>query len=147
MAEIERSGTRALEADPATLEWLRKVHATTKWTVSVCTGSMILAAAGLLEGKEATTHWSRLEELAEHGSTPTQARYVFAGDRLAIAAGVSAGIDLALALIARIAAEDLARGIQLGVEYDPKPPFDGRSVDKTPAPVLAMVRAALAAGT
>lgn len=139
-------GTRALEADAATLEWIRKVHATTKWTVSVCTGSMILAAAGLLEGREATTHWSRLEELAEHGATPTQARYVFAGDRLAIAAGVSAGIDLGLALIARIGGEELARGIQLGVEYDPQPPFDGGSVAKTPAPVLAMVRAALDAG-
>jgi len=139
-------GSRALESDPATLAWIRKVHATTQWTVSVCTGSMIFAAAGLLEGKEATTHWSRLQELAEHGATPVTERYVFAGDRLAIAAGVSAGIDLGLALIGRIGGEDLARAIQLGVEYDPQPPFDGGSVAKTSEPVLAIVGEALDPG-
>ncbi len=136
-------GTRALEADAATHEWIRKMDETTTWTISVCTGSMILAAAGLLEGKAATTHWSRLSELADHGAEPTEARYVFAAERIATAAGVSAGIDLALALVARIGGEDLARAIQLGIEYDPAPPFDGGSVAKTPEPVLAKVRAAL----
>jgi len=139
-------GTRPLEKDEATVSWIRRIHETTTWTISVCTGSMILAAAGLLEGQKATTHWSRLDELAEHGAEPTEARYVFAGDRLATAAGVSAGIDLALALVARIGGEDLARAIQLGIEYDPDPPFDGGSVAKTPEPVLTMVRAALQRG-
>lgn len=139
-------GTRELERDAATHEWIRRVHETTAWTISVCTGSMILAASGLLEGKEATTHWSRLSELAEHGAEPIEARYVFAGDRLATAAGVSAGIDLALALVARIDDAELARAIQLAIEYDPEPPFEGGSVAKTPAPVLAKVRAALQRG-
>ena len=138
-------GTRALAEDPDTLEWVRRIHETTKWTTAVCTGSLVLAAAGLLEGLPATTHWSQMDLLERYGAVPTRERYVFAGERLVTAAGVSAGIDLALALVAKIAGPELAQGLQLGIEYDPAPPFDAGSVDKAPPTVVAMVRAAMAA--
>ncbi len=126
--------TRASEADERVLEWIRSVDATTQWTTSVCTGSMLLAAAGLLEGKEATTHWASLHRLAEYGAIPTGRRVVEQG-KIVTAAGVSAGIDMGLTLAARIAGDEYAQGIQLGIEYDPQPPFDAGSLDKAPAPV------------
>jgi putative intracellular protease/amidase len=126
--------TRALETDTSTLEWIRAVDATTQWTTSVCTGSMLLAAAGLLEGKEATTHWASLQRLAEYGAIPTGRRVVEQG-KTVTAAGVSSGIDMALTLAAHIAGDEYAQGIQLGIEYDPQPPFDAGSLDKAPAPV------------
>jgi transcriptional regulator GlxA family with amidase domain len=126
--------TRALETDASTLEWIRAVDATTQWTTSVCTGSMLLAAAGLLEGKEATTHWASLQRLAEYGAIPTGRRVVEQG-KTVTAAGVSSGIDMALTLAAHIAGDEYAQGIQLGIEYDPQPPFDAGSLDKAPAPV------------
>lgn len=140
-------GTRALAQDPSTLEWVQKVHATTTWTTSVCTGSIVLAAAGLLEGLPAVTHWSQMHVLAEHGAVPTPGRYHFAGDKIVTAAGVSAGIDMALALTARIAGDGLAQALQLAIEYDPSPPFDAGSVDKAPPEILRMVRAAMAQRT
>ena len=127
--------TRALEGDEDLLGWIRAMDATTTWTTSVCTGSMLLAAAGLLEGKEATTHWASLERLAEYGAIPTARRVVEQG-KVMTAAGVSAGIDMALTLTARIAGDEYAQAVQLGIEYDPQPPFDAGSVAKAPAAVV-----------
>jgi transcriptional regulator GlxA family with amidase domain len=121
-------------------EWLRAAHETSTWTTSVCTGSLILAAAGLLAGRRATSHWTALEELGRLGAEPTPERVVFDG-KLVTAAGVSAGIDMALALVARIAGEQMAQAIQLGIEYDPQPPFDAGSPRKAPAGIVEAVRA------
>ncbi len=122
------------------LRWLRRVHETTRFTTSVCTGSLVLAAAGLLEGRPATSHWLALDELGRLGARPVAERVVFDG-RLVTAAGVSAGIDMALALAAQLAGETVAQTIQLGVEYDPQPPFDAGSPDKAPAEVVELLRA------
>jgi transcriptional regulator GlxA family with amidase domain len=121
-------------------EWLRAAHRTSTWTASVCTGSLILAAAGLLAGRRATTHWQALEELRRLGAEPVEERVVFDG-KLVTAAGVSAGIDMALALAAKIAGEQVAQAIQLGIEYDPLPPFDAGSPHKAPAAIVEAVRA------
>jgi putative intracellular protease/amidase len=126
--------TRALETDAHVLEWIRAIDTTTQWTTSVCTGAMLLAAAGLLEGKEATTHWASLNRLADYGAIPTARRVVEQG-KIVTAAGVSSGIDMGLTLAARIAGDEYAQGIQLGIEYDPQPPFDAGSLDKAPASV------------
>jgi len=131
--------TRQLEHDQATLEWLRAVDTTTTWTTSVCTGSMLLAAAGLLVGREATTHWSQLSRLSEYGAVPASRRVVETG-KYVTAAGVSSGIDMGLTLAARIAGDEYAKAIQLGIEYDPQPPFDSGSVDKAdPGTVEALI--------
>ena len=122
------------------LEWLARVHETTLFTTSVCTGSLILAAAGLLEGRRATSHWLAYEDLRRLGAVPVAERVVFE-DRLVTAAGVSAGIDMALALAARLAGEQVAQAIQLGIEYDPQPPFDAGSPQKAPTEVVALLRA------
>ncbi len=135
-------GRRALMEDGPVHEWLRAAHETSTWTASVCTGSLVLAAAGLLTGKRATSHWNALEELGRLGAVPTpEERVVFDG-KLVTGAGVSAGIDMALALAARIAGDRVAQAIQLGIEYDPQPPFDAGSPRKAPAEVLELVRAA-----
>jgi transcriptional regulator GlxA family with amidase domain len=115
------------------------VHETTTWTTSVCTGSLILAAAGLLDGKRATSHWLALEQLRELGAEPVSERVVYDG-KIVTAAGVSAGIDMALALAESIAGADVAQAIQLGIEYDPQPPFDAGSPAKAPAPVVELLR-------
>jgi transcriptional regulator GlxA family with amidase domain len=133
-------GTRALTEDRALLDWIRAVHATTQWTTSVCTGSLLLGAAGLLEGREATTHWMMLEGLRRYGARPVSRRVVWS-DKIVTAAGVSAGIDMALELVARVAGPGLAQAIQLGIEYDPAPPFDAGSPAKAPPAVLEAVRA------
>jgi putative intracellular protease/amidase len=122
------------------LEWLRAAHRTSTWTASVCTGSLLLAAAGLLTGKRATSHWLALEELGRLGARPTPERVVFDG-KIVTAAGVSAGIDMALALAARIAGDEVAQAIQLGIEYDPQPPFDSGSPQKAPPQVVELLRA------
>ena len=132
--------TRALEREEPLLEWIRTIDTTTTWTTSVCTGSMLLAAAGLLEGKEATTHWASLERLKQYGAIPTGRRVVEQG-KFMTAAGVSAGIDMGLTLAARIAGDEFAQGIQLGIEYDPQPPFDAGSPAKAPAPVVELLGA------
>jgi transcriptional regulator GlxA family with amidase domain len=134
--------TRNLEHDAGLLEWIRAIDAGSTWTTSVCTGSMLLAAAGLLEGKRATTHWSSLERLREYGAEPTSERVVEQG-KYVTAAGVSAGIDMALTLVNRIAGADIAQAIQLSIEYDPQPPFDAGSVAKAPKPVVELVTAVL----
>ncbi|HEX8581027.1 MAG TPA: DJ-1/PfpI family protein [Acidimicrobiales bacterium] len=123
-------GTRPLVRDEPLLAWIRQVHATTTWTASVCTGSLLLAAAGLLDGCEAATHWRAVGELEALGARPVGRRVVDSADRIVTAAGVSSGIDMALVLAARLAGDDVARSIQLAIEYDPEPPFDAGSPDK-----------------
>jgi len=132
-------GTRALLRDGEILDWLRGAHETSAWTTSVCTGSLLLAAAGILDGLEATTHWAATELLAELGALPVQRRVVEQG-RIMTAAGVSAGIDMALTLAARIAGDAYAQGIQLAIEYDPEPPFDTGSPAKAGPELTAKVR-------
>ncbi|HET8814584.1 MAG TPA: DJ-1/PfpI family protein [Solirubrobacterales bacterium] len=138
-------GTRSLMEDEELLSWLRRVDAGTKWTTSVCTGSLLLAAAGLLEGRRATGHWLFLEPLREHGAEPVGGRYVEDG-KVITAAGVSAGIDMALYLVGREAGPELAQAVQLGIEYDPSPPFDAGSPDKAPAPIVDAVSAIMRDG-
>ena len=129
-----------VRAGSRVLEWLRGAHRTSTWTTSVCTGSLILAAAGLLEGKHATSHWLALERLQELGALPSEERVVYDG-RLVTAAGVSAGIDMGLSLAGRIAGDTVAQAIQLGIEYDPQPPYDSGSPRKAPAEVVELLRA------
>lgn len=120
-------------------DWLIEADKTSTWTTSVCTGALILAGAGLLDGRQATTYWLAMDELARLGAKPRRQRYVFDG-KYVTAAGVSAGIDMALALVARLAGEETARRHQLAIEYDPKPPFDG-SPYAAPSALAASVRA------
>ena len=137
-------GTRALLTDERLLGWIRGADAGSTWTTSVCTGSLLLAAAGLLDGVEATTHWSNRELLASLGARPVERRVVETG-KVMTAAGVSAGIDMALVLAARIAGDEVAQAIQLGIEYDPEPPFDAGTPAKAGPRVLALARAGEAA--
>ena len=128
--------------DDKVLEWVRRVHQGTQWTTSVCSGSVILAAAGLLEGKRATSHWAALPVLRTFGVDPVgDERIVDAGDRIVTAAGVSAGIDLGLWLAGRIAGEAKAKAIQLSMEYDPQPPFDSGHMSKASAATKATATA------
>jgi putative intracellular protease/amidase len=133
-------GTRALMTDERVLDWVRRAHATTTVTTSVCTGSLVLAAAGLLQGLTATTHWSALDVLADHGATPTGERVVEHLDRRIItAAGVSSGIDMALRLVEILVDRTAAEASQLMIEYDPQPPFDAGSTAKASPEVVARV--------
>jgi putative intracellular protease/amidase len=136
-------GTRALMSDAEFLCWIRHAHAHSQWTTSVCTGSLLLAAAGVLDGVEATTHWLELETLARFGARPAERRVVEQG-KVITAAGVSAGIDMALTLAEHIAGADVAQAIQLGIEYDPEPPFDAGSTRSAPDRIVDMVRSAAA---
>jgi putative intracellular protease/amidase len=132
-------GNRPLLNDPEVLDWVRGAHEATTWTTSVCTGALVLAAAGVLEGKRATTHWAYLERLRELGADPVAERVVEDG-KIITGAGVSAGIDMALTLASRVAGEKVAQAIQLGIEYDPEPPFDAGSPDKAPADLVDLIR-------
>jgi putative intracellular protease/amidase len=132
-------GTRTLMADEPTLDWVRRAHESSRYTTSVCTGALVLAAAGVLEGLEATTHWLYRDMLAEYGARPVERRVVEQG-KVVTAAGVSAGIDMALVLAWRIAGPEVAQAIQLGIEYDPEPPFDAGSPAKAPAAIVEAVR-------
>ncbi|KOU47649.1 DJ-1/PfpI family protein [Streptomyces sp. WM6378] len=132
--------TRQMD-NAAVLDWLRAVDATSTWTTSVCTGSLLLAAAGLLNGRRATSHWLALDHLATFGARPTGERVVFDG-KYATAAGVSSGIDMGLALLGRIAGDERAQAVQLLTEYDPQPPYDAGSPDKAPAHLVEEFRAA-----
>ena len=133
------NGTRPLLTNDTVLDWVRSVHETTTWTTSVCTGSLVLAAAGLLDGAPATTHWMAREELAALGAVPTAERVVEYG-KIVTAAGVSAGIDMALTLTQRMNGDEIAQAIQLGIEYDPQPPFDSGSPEKADPKLVAMLR-------
>jgi putative intracellular protease/amidase len=115
--------------------WLRAVDTTTTWTTSVCTGSLILAAAGLLTGRRATSYWKTIDQLADHGAIPVRERVVVDG-KYVTGAGVSAGIDMALTLVALIAGDTTAQSIQLAIEYDPQPPFDAGSPTTAPADIV-----------
>ncbi len=137
-------GTDALLDDSRVLDWLRRAHETSRWTTSVCTGSLLLGAAGILRGLRATSHWAQLARLADFGAEPTPSRVVFQG-KVVTAAGVSSGIDMALALAARECGELLAQAIQLGIEYDPQPPFDAGAPHKAPPEVVEAVRKRLEA--
>jgi transcriptional regulator GlxA family with amidase domain len=131
-------GNRPLLTDETVLSWLRQVDEGTKWTTSVCTGSLVLGAAGLLQGKRATSHWLYLDRLREYGAEPLVSRFVEEGKTIT-AAGVSAGIDMALHLVGQEAGPEVAQAIQLGIEYDPQPPFEGGSPSKAPAPIVELV--------
>jgi putative intracellular protease/amidase len=133
-------GTRRLMKDDDHLDWVRRVHEHTTWTTSVCTGSLLLGAAGLLDGIDATTHWASYDLLESTGARATAERVVERG-KIITAAGVSSGIDMALRLAAHLAGDEVAMAIQLGIEYDPQPPFDSGSPDKAPAEIVELVRA------
>jgi len=132
-------GTRTLMNDEAMLAWVRAAHETSQWTTSVCTGALVLGAAGVLDGLEATTHWAVLDKLSELGARPVSRRVVEQG-KVITAAGVSSGIDMALTLAARIAGEEIAQAIQLFIEYDPQPPFDSGSTEKASPAILELAR-------
>ncbi|MFJ9428247.1 DJ-1/PfpI family protein [Streptomyces sp. NPDC101490] len=138
--------TREVMDDPEVRAWLRTADETSTWTTSVCTGSLVLAAAGLLTGRRATTHWLAYEELRALGVEPTGERVVFDG-KYVTAAGVSSGIDMGLHLVGRIAGDETAQTVQLLTEYDPQPPYDAGSPEKAPAGIVARWRAEQAAGT
>ena len=137
------AGTFAAARDPEITDWVSEAHQHSMWTTSVCTGSLILGAAGVLEGKRATTHWAAAAMLGEHGATYTSERVVEDG-KVLTAAGVSSGIDMALTLVAKLADDDTARAVQLGLEYDPQPPFDAGSPQKAGPAIVELVTAALA---
>jgi putative intracellular protease/amidase len=139
-------GTRQLMHDQVLIDWVRRIHPSTQWTTSVCTGSLLLGAAGLLEGLEATTHWAATELLESLGARYTDRRVVIEG-KIVTAAGVSSGIDMALTLAGRIAGDAVAEAIQLSIEYDPQPPFDSGSLSKARPDTVDLVRAAVAART
>lgn len=135
-------GTRALLEDEQTLGWIRHAHEHSDWTTSVCTGSLLLGAAGILDGLEATGHWLELETLRQFGATPTTNRVVEQG-KVITAAGVSSGIDMALMLAAHIMGPEAAQAIQLAIEYDPQPPFDSGSPDKAKPEIVELVKTAM----
>ena len=122
------------------IDWVKAVHPSTQWTTSVCTGSILLAAAGVLQGLDATSHWAALPQLEAFGARPTLERVVV-HDGIITAAGVSSGIDMALHLVSRLQGPEVAQAIQLAIEYDPQPPFDAGSPTKAPADVVDLVRA------
>lgn len=131
---------RLATPDEPIVRWIRQAHENTTFTTSVCTGALLLGAAGLLDGLDATTHWVAYEELASFGAHLTERRVVREG-KIITAAGVSAGIDMALTLAALLAGDEVAQAIQLGIEYDPQPPFDSGSPSKADPAIFGLVRA------
>jgi cyclohexyl-isocyanide hydratase len=132
-------GTRPLQCDDNVLDWVRHAHATTRFTTSVCTGSLVLGAAGLLRDYRAATHWSAMDYLAPFGAMPTRTRVCVDRNRIT-GGGVTAGIDFALTLVSLLTDQPTAEAIQLGLEYNPAPPFDAGSPDTAPPAVLALVQ-------
>ena len=132
-------GTAGQIENPALLNWLRAADATSTWTTSVCSGSLLLAAAGLLRDRRATSHWAVLDLLKEFGAEPTGDRVVTDG-KYVTAAGVSAGLDMALTLVGRIAGDEHAQAVQLWTEYDPRPPYDAGAPHKAPAHLVEELR-------
>jgi transcriptional regulator GlxA family with amidase domain len=125
------------------LDWIRSVHEHTKWTTSVCTGSLLLGKAGVLDGLRATGYWTTLELLRRYGAEPTTERVVEQG-KVITAAGVSSGIDMALRLVQIELGDEMSQAVQLSIEYDPQPPFDAGSPEKAPPAVVDLVRRASA---
>ncbi len=155
LAEIQRAdvlvvpgagNATTLKDQPDILQWLRTLHATTQFTTSVCTGSLILGAAGLLQGLNATSHWAVIDKLSDAGATPTHQRVVESG-KVITAAGVSAGIDMALTIAAKLCGEDVAKCLQLRIEYDPAPPFDAGSPAKAGPELVNAVKQQLLSGS
>jgi putative intracellular protease/amidase len=140
------TGTDDFLEDERLVGWIRKAHETSQWTTSVCTGALLLGAAGVLDGLEATSHWLDIDSLERYGASPTGRRVVEQG-KVITAAGVSSGIDMALVLAAKIGGPELAQAIQLGIEYDPQPPFDAGSVEKASPQIVELVRGVAAART
>jgi transcriptional regulator GlxA family with amidase domain len=142
---VPSSGPRTATtmADKQLTDWLRRVHETTRWTTSVCTGSMILAAVGLLDGLPATTHWLAQPGLGAKGAKPQRGQRIVRAGKIATAAGVSAGIDLGLWLAGELAGRERAETIQLYIEYDPRPPFDAGHPSKASKSVIDNARALL----
>ena len=138
------TGTDDFLDDERLVGWIRRAHETSQWTTSVCTGSLLLGAAGILDGLEATSHWLDIDDLERYGASPTGRRVVEQG-KVITGAGVSSGIDMALTLAAKIGGPELAQAIQLGIEYDPQPPFDSGSVEKAAPEIVELVRAVAAA--
>lgn len=137
-------GVTEVMKDEAAMAWLRKVGAGAQWVTSVCTGSLILGAAGLLEGYKATSHWAWHDALSLFGAIPTKGRTVFDRNRVT-GGGVTAGIDFALALMSKIRGADHAKTVQLTLEYDPAPPFDAGSPEKAGPAIVAGLNERLAA--
>jgi putative intracellular protease/amidase len=137
-------GDEAALADAEITDWISKAHETTKWTTSVCTGALILGACGILEGLEATTHWGSAARLETFGARYTEKRVVRQG-KIITGAGVSAGIDMGLTLASLEAGEDFAKAIQLGIEYDPQPPFDSGAPSKAAPEIVQMLVAMMGA--
>ena len=133
---------RLLHPDNGLVRWIAEVHPGTQYTTSVCTGSLLLAQAGVLEGVEAATHWAARDRLGELGAKPVAERVVERG-KVWTAAGVSSGIDMALTLVGRMTGEVVAQAIQLGIEYDPAPPHDTGSLEKAPPELVELVRMAM----
>jgi len=130
---------QTLMGDQQALEWIAQVHKTTKWSTSVCTGALGLAAAGVLRGLKATTHWLAHDVLKQFGAIPTKERVVRDGKVFTVA-GVSSGIDMALTLVAEEFGTDAAQLTQLLIEYDPQPPFNAGSPDQAPSQIVAAAR-------
>ena len=120
---------RDIDRSNAVVQFVEKIHPTTTWTTSVCTGSIYLAHAGILNGLTATTHWASYDRLEALGATPTEQRVIRQG-KIVTAAGVSSGIDMGLVLVAALQGDEMAKMIQLAIEYDPQPPFDSGSPSK-----------------
>jgi transcriptional regulator GlxA family with amidase domain len=133
-------GQNAHMADEALLEWLRAADEHSAWTTSVCSGSLLLASAGLLRERRATTHWLAMDKLAGLGAVPAAERVVTDGKYMT-AAGVSAGLDMALELAGKLAGEAVAQMIQLALEYDPQPPYQAGSPDTAPEAIADALRA------
>nr|WP_241007989.1 DJ-1/PfpI family protein [Mycobacterium kubicae] len=129
--------------DETLLDWLRQVHQTARWTTSVCSGSVILAAAGLLQGRRATSHWLTIPALKAFGAVPVADERIVHQDNIVTSAGVSAGLDLALWLAGQLAGDNRAKAIQLAIEYDPQPPFDSGHMSKASAATKAGATALL----
>jgi transcriptional regulator GlxA family with amidase domain len=121
------------------IDWIRDIHPNTQWTTSVCTGALLLGAAGILRGVPATTHWYTHAELADYGAIPTDQRVVEHG-KIITAAGVSAGIDMGLTLAAHLVGPEHAQAVQLDMEYDPQPPFDAGHPRSAPPEITRMLR-------
>jgi putative intracellular protease/amidase len=138
------TGTDDFLEDERLLGWIRRAHETSEWTTSVCTGSLLLGAAGVLDGLDATSHWLDLPDLERYGASPTGRRVVEQG-KVITAAGVSSGIDMGLTLAAKIGGPEVAQAIQLGIEYDPQPPFDSGSTEKAAPEIVELVRGVAAA--